>query len=84
MTIPQLLPVNQVIEKMREALFKPNCAVGTYNTSLFLHTDPNATHYLNLVLIDFFIRHGYITPDTEPNYVEIITRLHGRFDHERW
>jgi len=37
-----------------------------------------------LVLLDFFIRHGYITPESEPNYMEIITRLHGRFDHDKW
>ncbi|KAI0787007.1 NUDIX hydrolase domain-like protein [Abortiporus biennis] len=37
-----------------------------------------------VVLIDFMIRHGYITPDNEPDFLEIITRLHGRFDYERW
>jgi hypothetical protein len=26
----QLLPVDQVISKMREGLFKPNCAMGEY------------------------------------------------------
>jgi len=59
----ELLSVDQVMTKMREKLFKPNCA---------------------LVLIDFFIRHSYITPDSEPDYMEIITRLHGRFDHDNW
>lgn len=29
-----------------------------------------------LVMIDFFIRHGIITQDNEPDYLEIITRLH--------
>jgi 8-oxo-dGTP pyrophosphatase MutT (NUDIX family) len=29
-----------------------------------------------LVMIDFFIRHGYITEDNEEQYVEIATRLH--------
>ncbi|KAI2617001.1 NUDIX domain-containing protein [Hypomontagnella submonticulosa] len=28
------------------------------------------------VMIDFFIRHGIITDDNEPDYLEIITRLH--------
>ncbi|KAI0315284.1 NUDIX hydrolase domain-like protein [Amylostereum chailletii] len=37
-----------------------------------------------VVLIDFLIRHGYITPDNEPHFLEIQTRLHGRFDHDRW
>ncbi|KIP10771.1 hypothetical protein PHLGIDRAFT_100585 [Phlebiopsis gigantea 11061_1 CR5-6] len=35
-------------------------------------------------LVDFFIRHGYITPDNEPDFQEIITRLHGRFEYEKW
>lgn len=29
-----------------------------------------------VVMIDFFIRHGLITPENEPDYVEIITRMH--------
>lgn len=29
-----------------------------------------------LVLIDFFIRHGILTPENEPDYLEIISRLH--------
>ncbi|EJD01888.1 uncharacterized protein FOMMEDRAFT_108903 [Fomitiporia mediterranea MF3/22] len=37
-----------------------------------------------LVLVDFMIRHGYITPETEPNYLEIVTRLHGRYDYSFW
>ncbi|KAA8900504.1 NUDIX hydrolase domain-like protein [Sphaerosporella brunnea] len=28
------------------------------------------------VLIDFFVRHGIITPANEPNYIEIVSRLH--------
>ncbi|KAK7049806.1 hypothetical protein VNI00_005236 [Paramarasmius palmivorus] len=37
-----------------------------------------------LVLIDLFIRFGLISPDNEPNYQKIITRLHGEFDYDRW
>ena len=29
-----------------------------------------------LVLLDFFIRHGILTPDNEVNYTEIVSRLH--------
>jgi len=29
-----------------------------------------------LVLIDFYIRHGLITPETEPDYVEIVAKMH--------
>jgi 8-oxo-dGTP pyrophosphatase MutT (NUDIX family) len=31
-----------------------------------------------VVMIDFFIRHGLITAENEPNYVEIISRMHRR------
>lgn len=31
-----------------------------------------------LVLIDFFVRHGIVTEDNEPDYVEIVSRLHRR------
>lgn len=29
-----------------------------------------------MVLLDFFIRHGILTPDNEHNYAEIVSRLH--------
>lgn len=29
-----------------------------------------------LVLIDFYIRHGLITPETEPDYLKIISLMH--------
>ncbi|KAF8607140.1 hypothetical protein BDV93DRAFT_520039 [Ceratobasidium sp. AG-I] len=35
-----------------------------------------------LVLLDFLIRHGKVTPENEPNYIEIMTRMHGRFGFE--
>ncbi|KZP04329.1 hypothetical protein FIBSPDRAFT_878612, partial [Athelia psychrophila] len=59
----ELMSFDDIISKMHEGLFKPNCA---------------------LILIDFFIRHGHITPDNEPHYMEIMTRLHGRFDIDHW
>lgn len=31
-----------------------------------------------LVMVDFLIRHGYITPETEPNYSEIVLKMHRR------
>jgi 8-oxo-dGTP pyrophosphatase MutT (NUDIX family) len=31
-----------------------------------------------MVMVDFFIRHGIITSDNEPAYVEIISRMHRR------
>lgn len=29
-----------------------------------------------MVLLDFFVRHGIISPNSEPDYIEIIARLH--------
>lgn len=37
---------------------------------------PNAA----IVLVDFFIRHGIITPENEIDYLEILARLHRRFE----
>ncbi|KAH6903253.1 nudix hydrolase 20 [Coprinopsis sp. MPI-PUGE-AT-0042] len=37
-----------------------------------------------LVILDLFIRLGFITPDNEPNFLKIITRLHGQFDLSKW
>ena len=31
-----------------------------------------------VVLLDFFIRHGILTPENEPNYAEIASRIHRR------
>ncbi|KAH8112848.1 NUDIX hydrolase domain-like protein [Phellopilus nigrolimitatus] len=37
-----------------------------------------------VVLIDFLIQRGLITPESEPNFLEITTRLHSRFGYELW
>ncbi|EIW79655.1 hypothetical protein CONPUDRAFT_106295 [Coniophora puteana RWD-64-598 SS2] len=58
-----LLPLSEVVIRMKQGLFKANCAV---------------------VLIDFMIRHGYLNPDNEPRLMEILPRLHGKFDYDRW
>ncbi|KAG9297739.1 hypothetical protein G9A89_011254 [Geosiphon pyriformis] len=33
-----------------------------------------------LVVIDFFIRHSFISPDDESDYLDILTRIHRRLD----
>ncbi|KAI5806746.1 hypothetical protein DFH27DRAFT_523667 [Peziza echinospora] len=43
---------------------KRNMAAGNFK--------PNSA----CVLLDFFIRHGILTPENEPNYFEILIRLH--------
>ncbi|KAH8102205.1 NUDIX hydrolase domain-like protein [Cristinia sonorae] len=37
-----------------------------------------------MVILDFMIRLGFLLPEDEPNYLEIVTRLHGRFDYDKW
>lgn len=37
-----------------------------------------------LVILNLFIRLGFITPDNEPDFMKIITRLHGQFDLSKW
>ncbi|KAJ5086491.1 hypothetical protein NUU61_007798 [Penicillium alfredii] len=34
-----------------------------------------------IIMIDFFIRHGLLTPENEPDYLEIVARLHRRMEH---
>ncbi|QLL32472.1 hypothetical protein HG536_0C06410 [Torulaspora globosa] len=29
-----------------------------------------------LVMVDFLVRHGFITPDNEPNYLQLVSRMH--------
>ncbi|KAF9648318.1 hypothetical protein BDM02DRAFT_3115651 [Thelephora ganbajun] len=59
----ELLPLDEVVKRMKAGLFKPNCAV---------------------VIIDFMIRHGFITPDNEGDFLDINTRIHRRFDFETY
>ncbi|KAL1973663.1 hypothetical protein VTN31DRAFT_6298 [Thermomyces dupontii] len=33
-----------------------------------------------VVVLDFFIRHGILTPENEPDYLEILSRLHRRLE----
>lgn len=33
-----------------------------------------------LLLVEFFVRHGILTQENEPDYLEIVTRLHRRLD----
>ncbi|KAJ2156268.1 hypothetical protein GGF46_005303 [Coemansia sp. RSA 552] len=50
-----LWPLDQVLEKIRQGLFKPNCA---------------------MCVVDFMVRRGFITPDNEPRYLDIIDNIH--------
>ncbi len=33
-----------------------------------------------LVLLDFFVRHGIVTAENEPDYIDIVSRLHRRVE----
>ncbi|KAJ8096908.1 NUDIX hydrolase domain-like protein [Lipomyces tetrasporus] len=48
---------------------KEELAVGNYK--------PNTA----LVTLDFLVRHGVITPENEPNYLEITSRMHRHLEH---
>jgi len=52
---------------------------------VFLAPNRLITHlHASQVLLDFLVRHGYLTAENEPRYLEINQRLHGGFDIERW
>lgn len=34
-----------------------------------------------LLLLEFFVRHGILTPENEPDYIELVSRLHRRFEY---
>lgn len=34
-----------------------------------------------IIMIDFFVRHGLLTPEKEPDYLEIVARLHRRLEY---
>lgn len=33
-----------------------------------------------LVMLDFFVRHGFVTMETDPGYIEMVSRLHRRLE----
>jgi len=33
-----------------------------------------------LLLVEFFVRHGILTPENEPDYIEIVSRLHRKLE----
>lgn len=35
----------------------------------------------SIIMIDFFIRHGILTAENEPDYLDIVARLHRRMEH---
>lgn len=41
----------------------------------------NFKYNTSLVTIDFFIRHGIITPENEPDYLEIVARCHRKLEY---
>lgn len=68
----RVLIVAQVQEELSKGNFKPNCAVvlmvGFSDTSQSMGTDKKSQY--------FFIRHGILTPENEPDFPEITARIH--------
>lgn len=53
-----------------------------WNTDQVMHALSMGEFKLNsaIVLIDFFIRRGILIPENQPDYLEIVTRLHRRLE----
>lgn len=60
----ELMDKDTVWHHILAGAFKPNCTLGT------------CTDTLTPVLLDFFIRHGWLTPDMEPDYTKLVALLH--------
>ncbi|KAF8638680.1 hypothetical protein AX17_002025 [Amanita inopinata Kibby_2008] len=74
-TLFQPKPLDGEVEKFE--LLGHDGLVARLQAGLF---KPNCA----LVVIDLFIRLGYITFENEPDYMEILSRLHSRFDYDKW
>ena len=70
------------MKRMKAGLFKANCAVGEFSHVTFRSLPRSEPPHP--VIIDFMIRHGFITPDNEGDFLDIITRIHRRFDFESY
>lgn len=68
----QCLSANQVIAEMVNGQFKPNCALMWVNLDA---VQPTVLLTMFCRIIDFFIRHGLITPEVDSRYNEICRRL---------
>ncbi|KAJ7437210.1 NUDIX hydrolase domain-like protein [Mycena galericulata] len=74
------------------AAFKPNPSDGEVEVFKLMDKPEIEAHMragvfkpnCAVVLIDLFVRLGYITPDNEPDFLKIVTALHTRFDYEGW
>lgn len=53
----ELMGVEEVLGRMVEGEFKPNCG---------------------MVLVDFFLRHGYLNPESDARYLDVTTRLRNK------
>lgn len=51
----------------------PTAHLVRHETSIHI---ARACTYAFPVLLDFFIRHGWLTPDNEPNYTKLAALLH--------
>ncbi|PFH51180.1 hypothetical protein AMATHDRAFT_143183 [Amanita thiersii Skay4041] len=68
-------PLDDEVEDFK--LLNHNEIISKMRAGLF---KPNCA----IVILDLLIRLGYVTPENEPDYMHIVTRLHGRFDYDKW
>lgn len=53
----ELMGVDEVVRRMVDGEFKPNCGV---------------------CLVDFFLRHGFLNPESDARFLEVASRLRAR------
>jgi hypothetical protein len=68
----------EIVPKLHAGMFKANCALSKMGS--IISTIFRLMSFT--VIVDFMIRHGFITPDNDPHYAEIVGRTHRNLDFE--
>lgn len=73
----------EVLDNLHRGLFKPNCALGASPIPAATRTpvllaDPHDAALPDppAVMVDFLVRHAFLTPENEPHLIDISRRLH--------
>lgn len=75
----QLLTIAEVLDNLHRGLFKPNCALGkTLKTRRSSSCSFNDGFLVSFpaVMVDFLVRHSFLTTKNEPHLIDITRRLH--------
>lgn len=75
----ELLSLDETVRRMCDGEFKPNCALYVplplALCALSLSADAHLVALARSVLIDFFMRHGLLTCESDTRFLEIAARL---------